>query len=245
LATEDGWAQEVAALEELLAGGQFSDLLGREESAVLEVKGSKPYDLDSPFGRWELAKDVSAMANSVGGFLLVGLQTTKDPASDSDSITALDLIQETEFSAQKYTGIIKEYVYGTIAGLSANWRPQSPPTGVGLGVVYVPPQAQDAKPFLISQLTEVGKKFELVFGLVARRDAHNMPKTASELRTALREGNSTVSQRLTEISDTLDRLDTRLSESVTVAGPESSAGLAVPAKGIDPLASAIERIIGA
>lgn len=243
--TDDGWAQEIAALEALLASGEFSDLLGRMESAVLEVKGSKPYDLDSPFGRWELAKDVSAMANSAGGFLLVGLQTTKDPASNSESITALDLIPETAFSGPKYTGIVKEYVYGTIAGLSADWRPQLPPTGVGLGVIYVPPQTQDVKPFLISQLTSAGEKFELVFGLVARRDADNVPKTANELRTALREGNSTVSQRLTEISDTLDRVDTRLSERPIATAAESSAGLAAPAKGIDPLAGAIERIIGA
>ena len=63
---------ETEQLRALLEARRFARLIGEAEAVSLEVK-QEPYDLDAAAGRYELAKDVSALANSGGGHLLVGL----------------------------------------------------------------------------------------------------------------------------------------------------------------------------
>jgi hypothetical protein len=53
------------AITEILTTGQFNKLIGQKESTFLEVKGSTPYDLSKPSGRFELAKDATALAKAV------------------------------------------------------------------------------------------------------------------------------------------------------------------------------------
>lgn len=75
-------------LEKLLVG-QFDALIGLPESEWLEAKPS-PYVLDTTKQKLELAKDVSALANAVGGVLVLGFDTVRDPLTATEHISAVN-----------------------------------------------------------------------------------------------------------------------------------------------------------
>src|SRR5438067_1534205 len=58
----------------ILESGEFDQLIGRPETPEVEFKG-EPYQLDRETQRFELAKDVSAMANAAGGVIIFRAQT--------------------------------------------------------------------------------------------------------------------------------------------------------------------------
>jgi predicted HTH transcriptional regulator len=63
----------------ILQSGDFTRLFGCLEDDHLECK-SAPYNLGQERERMELAKDVSALANTDGGIILLGVQTEQEPA---------------------------------------------------------------------------------------------------------------------------------------------------------------------
>lgn len=67
----------VSEVLEKLAAKDFEGLIGLWESVWLEAKES-PYILDAPKQKLELAKDVSALANSIGGIIVLGFDTARD-----------------------------------------------------------------------------------------------------------------------------------------------------------------------
>lgn len=61
----------------ILTSGDFAKLEGVIEDTQIEFKAT-PYQLDQESAKHELAKDVSALANSHGGIILIGFRTNKD-----------------------------------------------------------------------------------------------------------------------------------------------------------------------
>ena len=55
----------------------YDSILGTAESEQIDFKEA-PYQLDSPRQRWELAKDVAALANARGGLIVLGFRTSRD-----------------------------------------------------------------------------------------------------------------------------------------------------------------------
>src|SRR5260370_7463298 len=78
-----------ADIRQILENNAYNTLIGRIEDEWLEAKGLNPYDLDSPAGRYELAKDASAFANNSGGFIIIGLTTEVNQAQQTETITAI------------------------------------------------------------------------------------------------------------------------------------------------------------
>ena len=74
---------EMNNINKILKEGRFSELLGMTESHNFECK-SQTYDLSQPKQQHELAKDVSAIANTEGGVIIVGLKTRKDMTQRQD-----------------------------------------------------------------------------------------------------------------------------------------------------------------
>jgi hypothetical protein len=87
----------------------YDSLIGMQEDAWLEAKGSHPYDFDTPEGRYELAKDVAAFANGTGGIVIVGLRTTRHATAQTDEITAYDLCAQDAFDSTRYASLIAVY----------------------------------------------------------------------------------------------------------------------------------------
>lgn len=62
----------------VLASGNFDPLVGLAETIDVEFKG-QPYQVtDHDSQKFELAKDVSALANASGGVIIIGVQTRRD-----------------------------------------------------------------------------------------------------------------------------------------------------------------------
>jgi len=65
-------------LKKILLNGDFSYLKDQFENELIDVK-EYPYDLSTDHGKEELCKDVSAMLNNMGGFILLGVKGEQDP----------------------------------------------------------------------------------------------------------------------------------------------------------------------
>jgi Putative DNA-binding domain len=65
-------------------------LVGTHEGQRIEFKRPAAYKLEHDSGKWELAKDVAAMANVEGGLIVIGVATMKDPAIAGDVAYTVD-----------------------------------------------------------------------------------------------------------------------------------------------------------
>ncbi len=195
------------SVREVLASGNFERFLGMREGLYFEAKGKVPYDLASHVGRYELAKDVTAFANSEGGHLVIGLATTPVVDENTDEVSAVDYVQNSESLKGQILGFLKEYSYPPIKDLQIDCLPARENPNVGLVSVYVPLQDADRKLFLISKVLEDQEEVKrIVVGIAHRSGANSVPLTAHELYTQIREGRSSMSQRLTRIEAKIDRL---------------------------------------
>lgn len=177
------------------------------ENAVLEAKAARAYDLDSAAGQYELAKDVSAFANSQGGHLIFGLITERSASEQVDIIARLEPMAMTDFPSRQIEGLIREYVVPTIAGLSVQWIAHSPPNELGLGIVTVPPQPDDAKPFLTARVVDTHVRLkQIVFGYCRRIGADSLPHDVHQLLKTMRQGMNSTAQRLSAIEAKLNAL---------------------------------------
>jgi predicted HTH transcriptional regulator len=185
---------------------QFQSLIGQSEDTWLEVKGRNPYDLLSPIGRYELSKDVSAFANTRGGFVLIGMQTDQSSAANLSRIVAFDLLPEADFDRNRYLGIIGEHVRPDIENLSVQWvRYQDP--YLGLGIIEIPPQRSELKYFLTAKIYETGIKLkEIFFGLSQRNDASNDSLSLDDLYRMMQKGKSPLAETLSRLEGKIDAL---------------------------------------
>ena len=154
-----------ASVKAILDAHNYAALIGLDEDTWLEAKGKNPYDFNTPYGHYELAKDVSAFANADGGILIVGLTTTRLPESKIERISAHDLCTQAEFPIEQYRGLIRTHIHPSIKGLLVHWLPVTPDGINGLGVIEVPAQSQNQKYFLNAKVVDSGTRVkQIVFG---------------------------------------------------------------------------------
>lgn len=193
-----------ADIAQILAKGDLAGLVGLEESPHLEAKQA-PYDLDEARARFELAKDVVAMANAEGGYLLIGPRTERAVDSDADVIVGFEPFAPASFSPARYEGVIKEYVHPPVRGLQV--AVAGDPAGRAIGVIAVPQQGPDDRPFLIARVMDGDETLKgIVVGYVERRGGHNEPLRPSELQARFRKGSDTVAQHLARLEEKVDQL---------------------------------------
>ena len=184
-------AEILAILEE----GDFSGLKGIVEDHRLECKG-EPYALHHTdrekltHYKQELAKDVSSLANtSEGGLVLIGVRTERLDTHIGDEIVNIRPIPKDLIDPQQYHDILKEWIYPSALGVDVKWYQCRDDPERGLAVIEIPPQAPTRQPFLLTRtMTDEGKRVDVVFGYVERRRAHSQPRTVHELQVLLRDG---------------------------------------------------------
>jgi hypothetical protein len=209
------------SVKAILDAHDYNALIGLQEDPWLEVKGSTPYNLDSPAGRYELAKDVSAFANGAGGIIIAGLQTTIQDTTRIETITAFDLCVEDAFPVHRYGSIIEDYIHPAIAGLSVYWVPVGPDTTRGLGVIEVVPQNPDRQYFLIANAVDEGSKIrQFVFGIVRRNGSSNDPFTIAQLYQYTQKGKAPLQQTLIRMEEKLDTVLVNQSRTTEHVDPE-------------------------
>jgi len=105
-----------------LARCEPGSLVGTPEGPRIEFKQPPSYELEHDSGKWELAKDVAAMANAEGGLIVIGVATMKDPAIAGDVASAVDPCKS-------------PYDLGQVKSVLSSWL--FPPQTVGLAVFPV------------------------------------------------------------------------------------------------------------
>jgi predicted HTH transcriptional regulator len=73
-------------IDDIITNRRFNEMIGKYETDLLDAK-SDLYQLKDDYGKSELAKDTSALANHKGGYLIIGLRTEKDKTSLAEIIT--------------------------------------------------------------------------------------------------------------------------------------------------------------
>ncbi len=196
-----------AALAELLQQRRFAELIGETESAVLEAKG-QPYQLGTDEGKFELAKDVAALANGEGGFLLIGLRTAADTTTSADKIQELRPFPEALFDVTQYRQILDTWVYPTMDNLDVRWIATDTPQA-GIALIGIPPQPPAKQPFLISKIVvDTGRRRDMLLGYSQRKHDRVEPVGLQELHQLLRDGSAY--QQL--VAKRFDELDARVAQ---------------------------------
>lgn len=201
----------------LLDHRQLDAFVGRCEDQWFDAKEAM-YDLDAPRDRWELAKDVSAFANSGGGFLIVGLKTEPLVGERRDQVVATQLIPDQQFDPQRTAGILREYLSPVPDGLRVYWTEHSTQAGLGVGVIHVPPQPTAARVVLMARAFDDDALVKrIVFGIARRDGADSHPSGIEELHVLLQNGRSPTAERLTRIEAKIDALAAALSTLTSAA----------------------------
>lgn len=104
-----------------------------EESTVLEYKGS--FAIQNPKWKEELAKDVSALANSNGGNIIFGIREKESVGGNSIPKELLP-IPNTEMSKDKLSQLLSSNIQPIIDGLEITYIPFDHKSG--FYVVFVP-----------------------------------------------------------------------------------------------------------
>jgi predicted HTH transcriptional regulator len=203
----------IEEIAKIIKEKDFSRLIGLKENLWFEAKGKEPYQLDLPGGRYELAKDVSAFANSEGGHIVIGLTHKRLENEMAEEIIGLELILKAEFDIDKYKGLIKHYIYPEIDNISITWQESTNEKDKGVGHIFIPLQKESKKYFLITKgiIVEGEELKDNVVGLARRVGSSNMPISGKEIYNIMQKGKSDFAQRLSGIENMLAVIDKNMS----------------------------------
>jgi hypothetical protein len=152
----------------ILDSGVFDGLVGAREDQELEFKRS-PYRLDEPRQSFELAKDVSALANARGGLLLIGFATEREPESPLEIVSAVRPFVRVLANEQRCIEKLRHLLYPTVQGLRAEFKPTADDADRGVLLIDVPAQAERDKYFLIAEAHAAEEHLPgWVFGVAVR-----------------------------------------------------------------------------
>ena len=219
----------LADIRSLVETGDFQQLIGEFEGQHLDAK-AQPYSLASGSdAKRGFAKDVAAFANATGGCIVIGAETTLSSLQAGEQITALKPFPKTLFDADQYRKIIDEWLYPVPSSLIIKWCPNKDTRQGGMGVIFIPTQAAENKPFLLTRTIGDKKTTEILLGYAERHLDRTDIKSVVELHHAMRTGmnlEATLLNRITNVETLLQRqLATAL-----VLQPGSTASPAVTAK---------------
>ncbi len=138
-------ALDAGAIEELVLAGRADLLIGQHEHQTFEAKGAL-YNRSAPDGRYELAKDVAAFANSVnGGLIVCGLRTRK--VKGSDVVKAAEPLKLAGVQVRDWIKAVLRLVVPAPEGFAVRTYPRS--AAAGYVLIVVPSQPEHVKPFLV------------------------------------------------------------------------------------------------
>jgi hypothetical protein len=134
----------------LVSSGNAELLVDIYENEWLDAK-SDPYRVEDARGRYELAKDVAAFANSTGGLILVGAKTKHTP--EGDRIRKINECRLRDVPITNYRKIIESQIYPPVEGVAVSTIEGSTPE---TGVVLIEVPEQDDSNFSVSRFWDGG-----------------------------------------------------------------------------------------
>jgi hypothetical protein len=157
-----------------LSAPNFDQILGTEEGDWIDFK-TGPYSMQgsgniqlTEVGRWELCKDVAAVANNRGGYLVLGVRTEKQPLIGLELATEIAPIRTSLIDIEAYRATISAGIYPPPQGIAVRWYLDSEDSGLGLLLIEIPPQPEHHWPFLTRRLFDCEDRSVQGFGLPTR-----------------------------------------------------------------------------
>jgi len=174
--------QSLQSLWGLFQDGLVESIVGVCESDWLEAK-SAPYDLTDVISRLELAKDISAMANSGGGMIVLGYGTHRIAAVDT--VHTIRPCPSSLIEPDRYRRALRGVLYPPPSGLEFRYQPVTAERGV-LGIC-VPAQPSASLPILVVGMPgrSHGRIEGNYVGLFQRYAESNLPTVPSTIHRAL------------------------------------------------------------
>jgi hypothetical protein len=176
-----------AELREALGSNDFQRIVGTPEEDWLDFKRS-PYQLDTDKDRWELAKDVAALANQRGGFLVIGVDTSRRPFEIVDTASEIRCVAKTQVDPTRYRAVILAWVYPPLRGVTAHWFPPDPDKDEGLFVLEIPDQDPRSQPFMVRKMITEDDKVRDAFGIPVRDGATVLWLPVGEVHRLISDG---------------------------------------------------------
>jgi hypothetical protein len=192
----------IDAIAALLAAGDLAALQGLKEDQWFDAKQPPGYDLATPEARFELAKDVSSFANAEGGHIIIGLTTAVVPEEQTEEVNGLALLPENAFNVGAIQGVLNEYLYPKVQGLTLTWVEHTASPGQGVGVILIPPMPHDRRFVLMKKVDATSS--QIVFGIAVRQGSNSIPYKVEQLHAMCQDGRSGVAERLARIEAKLN-----------------------------------------
>jgi hypothetical protein len=184
-----------------LREARFDALKGVAESFEVEVKGG-PYVLSSERQKHELAKDVSALANAMGGVILIGFRTERDPQLLGERIEECRPFEHGLCDLNQYRNVLNDWIYPPIQNLQIEWFPSNN-VDKGVVAIRVPTEATDGSPYVVCKTIDLdGKINGNLIGYYQRVQDRVIARTPQLLRANLKDGS-----RFGELNTRLDNLE--------------------------------------
>ncbi len=190
-----------AETERVLEEGKDEFLIGESETEHLDFK-EQPHFLGTDKGKWELAKDVAAMANSGGGCIVGGVVTTVPPDREDEVASKIKPFPAEMADVQQIRAALDAAagVYPVLKRVTI--RRFSRPDGKAMLLIRVPPQDEDDLPFIVVRMVEGDEKRGIGIGMPFRSGPHTYWTPPGQLHRDLSDGRRTRqdSRNLTRIS---------------------------------------------
>ena len=177
------------AVEDLLQRGELDSLVGRFEDRRIEFKG-QPYILKSDEAKLELAKDVSALANSAGGVIVIGIRTKRDEVHSTDVACELRPFEANLVDVQQYRDVLDDWIYPPIKGVRIGWHESASDAGRGVVAIVVPAADGPESPALVTKsVVDQGRRTAgHLFGYFERQEDRVVELGVERLHGLLQDG---------------------------------------------------------
>jgi len=193
----------------ILSRGTFAELVSAVEHVQFECKGGL-YDTKTEKSKVELAKDISALANSSGGYILIGPATKKNPLHQGDEVISVSEFALSAFHSDTYRDILSAFIYPPITDLKIRWHPSSVNPAKGIASIYVPPKSASEKPFLVVKSELDSQIRGHLFGYFERVGDDTLPTTVQVLRDTMKDG-----KRYGDLERRMESIESLLAKSVS------------------------------
>jgi hypothetical protein len=172
---------------DLIQKRDFEALGGCREGQHLDFKQGW-YRLEEDREKAELAKDVAAMANGGGGYIIRGVATERLERAEEEVVSNVQPIPAEKVDPEQHRSIVKTWCYPQIRGIEFHWHPADDEGERGVFVIEVPPQNEDDMWFLQTRVIDPdGRKIE-TFAIPVRDGAHTDWRPAGAVHRDLSDG---------------------------------------------------------
>lgn len=227
-------------VKKILKAGDFDKFRSQKEGDHFEAKQKRPYEIDSPdlnkrfSALVKLASDVASLANGKGGYIICGLQTQKLQESPHDEVTNLDLIKQLDFYEQSTTqALIVESVHPRLE-IKLEWYPSADDSQLGVGVIFIPPQDESKKNFIVKVGEVDGNKLTRNFvGIPVRQGSDTIWMPVDQIYKLTKRGPNDFQQLSESFSGQIQELKDMIAPGTKASTPA------------DDLSRKIEEVINA